>query len=242
MRTLNGQSLPSNSCIVSKPDVDEEMNIMIKKVKEEKECKNYVLELLSLIKKRKLDVDFLKNKFTDEEFVNINNTWKALNENNDTILKNSNKNDNSININAKSDANKPLQNISNQPNSMQLIANVKNLTEDPSSRLNHYRTILYNLNREKSVNKDNKSTNQSTNEVNTQIVENNQTDSKTFSIIEKFQKLKEISKKENTNDLSEKKIQDRSITNIPTKGNNDDYMNKLNEWKQRLDQFNGIKK
>jgi len=210
MRTVNGQSLPPISTLTSRNEIDEEMNSLISKVKTDKESKNIQVELLSLIKKRKLDLEVVKSKFNEEEFKNLQNLWKNMLENEQ----------------------------SNSTTNLQMIANVKNLTDDPGSRLNHYRNILYNLNREKSVNKDGVTKNMSQgSDQSTNNNPDNQNENKTINLMEKFQKLKEISKKENLNDLSEKKI-----TNPPAKSNNEEYINKLNEWKQRLDQFNNMKK
>jgi hypothetical protein len=239
MRTVNGQSLPPISALTSRIEIDEEMNNLISKVKTEKESKNNPVELVSLIRKRKLDLEIVKSKFNEEEFKNLQNLWKNILENEENILKNSVKNDNFTNIISNNlDTNKPALLNSNPSTNLQMIANVKNLTDDPGSRLNHYRNILYNLNREKSVNKDGVTKNMSQgSDQSTNNNPDNQNENKTINLMEKFQKLKEISKKENLNDLSEKKI-----TNPPAKSNNEEYINKLNEWKQRLDQFNNLKK
>ncbi len=239
MRTVNGQSLPPISTLTSRNEIDEEMNSLISKVKTDKESKNIQVELLSLIRKRKLDLEVVKSKFNEEEFKNLQNLWKNMLENEESILKNSVKNDNSTNIISNNlETNKPAFLQSNSTTNLQMIANVKNLTDDPGSRLNHYRNILYNLNREKSVNKDGVTKNMSQgSDQSTNNNPDNQNENKTINLMEKFQKLKEISKKENLNDLSEKKI-----TNPPAKSNNEEYINKLNEWKQRLDQFNNMKK
>jgi len=155
MRTVNGQSLPPISALTSRIEIDEEMNNLISKVKTEKESKNNPVELVSLIRKRKLDLEIVKSKFNEEEFKNLQNLWKNILENEENILKNSVKNDNFTNIISNNlDTNKPALLNSNPSTNLQMIANVKNLTDDPGSRLNHYRNILYNLNREKSVNKD----------------------------------------------------------------------------------------
>ena len=150
MRTMNGQSLPSTTCLIGKTENDDEITNLIKKIKEEKESKNYILELFTLVKKRKIDFDNLKNMFTESEFLNVKNSWKLFNENS--------KAEDKIFTNSISSINNVISNVETKlntvNNNLQVITNVKPLTDDPTSRLNHYRSILHNLNKEKSVNKE----------------------------------------------------------------------------------------